>query len=345
MFASDMSLTPPNRLDLAQRIAKKLKAASSIAVATHRNGDGDGWGSACALAHHFGAAGIDVRLLAATPYPERFRFLLPARVEPLPPDDAGLEALRTAGVQVVVDASEPSRLGEFAPLYEPARTIVIDHHALATNEIETALALIDPAAAATAELVFDVLVQTADPIGAEAARSLYVGLVTDTGSFRYSNTSPQVHRLAATLIEAGADPEALYRPLFANLTPAEQGTLRATLERLEHDEQSGITWAALEAEVGRRFGMLDDYEGVIEQLRNLTGTEIAILLRELDGGTVKISLRSTGRANVAGVAGSFGGGGHEKAAGAVLEGDLAGATARVLAACRAALGGGPGTRA
>jgi phosphoesterase RecJ-like protein len=331
--------TPTSRVELARRIAKRLKGASSIAVSTHVNGDGDGWGSACAFAHHFGSRGCDVRLLAASPYPERYRFLLPEGVEPLGPDATGVEALRTADIQMVVDASEPSRLGRFAGDYVRERTIVIDHHAVAASEIEAVLSFIDPAAAASAELVLDVLLQTGDPIEATTARALYVGLVTDTGSFRYSNATPHAHRTAAALIEAGADPEGLYRPLFANLTPAELGTLRAAFDGMRHDEEYGITWAVLDLDVSRRFGPLEEYEGVIEHLRNLAGTEVAILFREIEGGEVKVSLRSMGPADVARVAGSFGGGGHEKAAGAVVPGGVGEVSTLVLAACRSALKG------
>ncbi len=169
--------------------------------------------------------------------------------------------------------------------------------------------------------------------------ALYVGLVTDTGSFRYSNTTPHAHRLAAALIQAGADPEALYRPLFATLSPAELATLQAALSSVRRDAEIGLTWAAVDAETSRRLGALDEYEGVIEHLRNLAGTEIAVLFRELPDGGVKVSFRSTGSANVAVLARSFGGGGHEKAAGATLTGALAETVERVLAAARETLGG------
>jgi phosphoesterase RecJ-like protein len=329
-------LTPAHRLDAAKRIADKLSRATSIAVSTHVGGDGDGWGSSCAIAHHFGSR-VDVRLLAATPMPGGFSFLLPGGAKLLPPDESGLEAVRTADVQLVVDASQPDRLGEFEQGYDPGRTVVIDHHAVTARHIEAELELIDSTAASTTELIYDVLLQTGAPIGPLTATALYVGLVTDTGSFRYSNASPQAHRVAAALIEAGADPEALYRPLFANLTTAELGTLRAAIERLQRDEELGITWSALDRSVAGEFGALDEYEEVIDHLRKLQGTEIAVLLREMNGGVVKISFRSTGSADVATVARSFGGGGHEKAAGATVEGDLSQITERVLAACRAAL--------
>jgi len=330
--------TPPHRLDIARSVAERLKGAPAIAVATHVNGDGDGWGSACALAHHYGIRGSEVRLLAATPFPERYRFLLPEGVEPLAPDAAGVEALRSAAVQVVLDASEPSRLGAFADHFVRERTIVIDHHAVAVGEIEASLSLIDAGAAATAELLYDVLCQTGEPVGAPAAQALYVGLVTDTGSFRYSNATPQAHRTAAALIEAGADPESLYRPLFASLRPAELGTLRAALERMQHDEAHKLTWAVLDLDVSRRLGALEEYEGVLEHLRNRVGTEVAILVRELEAGRVKVSLRSSGPANVATVARSFGGGGHERAAGLVVSGNVDEVTDLILEACRSAVG-------
>lgn len=332
-----MIQTPSHRLDPARRIAQRLEDAGSIAIATHLGGDGDGWGSACAIAHHF--PDKDVRLLAGTPFAITFRFLLPAGTEPLPPDEAGFEALRSADLQLAVDTSEESRLGEFAALYEPERTVVIDHHAVSNHEVGASMTLIDPKAAATAELVYDVLVCTGRPIGPETARALYVGLVTDTGSFRYSNTNPHVHRLAATLIEAGVDPEALYGPLFATATPDQLGVLGAALDAIRRDEELGLTWAVLDQGVHRRFGPLDEYEGIIDHLRNLAGTEIAVLFRVTDEGKVKVSLRSTGTADVASVARAFGGGGHVKAAGATISGDTAEVTEQVLSECRSELAG------
>ncbi len=330
-----MTQTPAHRLDPARRIAKRFEDAGSIAIATHLGGDGDGWGSACAIAHHF--SDKDVRLLAGTPFATNFRFLLPADIEPLPPDETGFEALRGADLQLVVDTSERSRLGEFAALFEPERTVLIDHHAVSNNEIDASMTLIDPDAAATAELVYDVLVCTGRTIAPDTARALYVGLVTDTGSFRYSNTSPHVHRLAAALIEAGVDPEALYGPLFATATPDGLGVLSAALDAIRRDEKLGLTWAVLDQGVLRRFGPLDEYEGIIDHLRNLAGTEIAVLFRELDDGKVKVSFRSTGPANVATVARSFGGGGHVKAAGATISGGAVEVTERVLEECRSEL--------
>jgi phosphoesterase RecJ-like protein len=322
---------------MARRVADRLAGATTVAVATHVNGDGDGWGSACALAYHLRPRGIEVALLAATPYPDRFRFLLPPDLEPRLPDPEACDLLAAADVQVVVDASEVGRLGEFGPHYEPQRTVIIDHHAVASNPMSAALMFTDADAAATAELVYDTIAAAGDPLSPEIAQALYVGLVTDTGSFRYSNATPHAHRLAARLIEAGADPEALYGPLFANVSAAELATLDEALSRLHAEPGPGLTWTTIPLEVTRRHGRLEDYEVVIEHLRNLQGTRVAVLLRELEDGTVKVSLRSSGSVNVARVASEFGGGGHEKAAGAVIAGGLAEVSRRLLDACRRAL--------
>lgn len=329
--------TPARRVELAAAIARKLEEVRSIAVATHVGGDGDGWGSACAIAHHFGPRGTRVALLAASAFPNRFRFLLPNGLEPLNPDEDGFQALRSAEVQLVVDVAEQGRLGGFIQYYDPRRTLVIDHHSVSSSPLAAALSLIDPRAASTTELVFDVFAQGALPLSETTARALYVGLVTDTGSFRYSNTTPYAHRVAAALIEAGADPEALFRPLFASQTLSEIETIRAALAALQVDPELGLTWAVLERTTLRRLGALEEYEGVIDHLRNLEGTEIALLFRELEGGTVKVSLRSSGAVNVAAIAHAIGGGGHEKAAGATISAPLNDVIYRVLAACRAVL--------
>lgn len=300
---------------------------------THVNGDGDGWGSACALAYHFARPGVDVHLLAATPYPDRLRFVLPQHLEILEPGPRGFEVLRAADAQVVVDASEPSRLGAFADYLDLDRTVIIDHHAVAPNKIEAALLFIDPAAAAAAELVYDVLSQTGRDIGSEAATAIYVGIVTDTGSFRYSNSSPRVHRLAADLIERGVDPEALYRPLFGNVNSRELAAVEAALAGLQFDHDIGLAWSAL----GSQLEPLDEYELVIDQLRNLRGTEVVVLLRELPDGSVKVSFRSNGPTDVAAIAQKFGGGGHKKAAGANVDGPLEAVTRRIIEACREAV--------
>ena len=334
---------PSQRLDSALKIAALFRDARSMAISTHVNGDGDGWGSACALAYHFRPLGVQVHLLAASPFPDRFRFILPSGGDPLDPGLEGMEALRSADVQIVVDASESSRLGQFASEFEAERTVVIDHHAVALDSIKASLSLIDPSASATTELVHHVLTCTGDVVGPGPALALYVGLVTDTGSFRYSNTTPRTHRLAAELIEAGIDPEAVYRPLFATLTPAELATLQAALAAHQRDEEHGITWSVLDKELIARIGGLAEYEGILDHLRNLQGTEVAILFRDL-GGSVKISLRSSGVTDVASVARALGGGGHEKAAGAEVEGDLAEVTGRVLEACRAAISEGMSRR-
>lgn len=334
---------PPHRAQVAREIATRLDAARSIAVTTHVRGDGDGWGAATAIAHHYMPEGSQVHLLAATPYPDRFRFLLGPEITLHGPGANARRALRSADVQVLVDVSEPSRLGDFEADLNPGRTLVIDHHPRPSAELSWALALIDPDAAATVELVHDVLRATGRPISTPTALSLYVGLVTDTGSFRYSNVNARTHRLAADLVEAGVDPGAVYNELFGTLTASELGTLQAALESLGHGPDLPMSWIALGAEVTDRYGELDDYEWILEHARNVEGTEVAVLFRDLGDGSVKVSLRSNGPARVSDVARELGGGGHDKAAGAVVSGELEDVSRRVLDRCRRLLRAGSGS--
>jgi phosphoesterase RecJ-like protein len=122
------------------------------------------------------------------------------------------------------------------------------------------------------------------------------------------------------------------------LTLSEVATLRAVLGALQRDSEAGITWSSVGAEVVSQVGSLDEYEGVIDHVRSIAGTEVAILFRELRGGQVKISFRSTGDADVASLARTFGGGGHAKAAGATVAGDLRAVRERVLGETRRLLG-------
>lgn len=333
---------PPHRREDAREIVGRLERARSLAITTHVRGDGDGWGSATAIAHHYRPQGLDVRLAAPTPYPDRFRFLLPVGVRPMAPDASGREAFASAGVQILVDVSEPDRLGEFAADLDPARAVVIDHHPRPSGRLARCVSLIDPEAAATVELVHDILQTSGRPLARETALALYVGLVTDTGSFRYSNVRARTHRLAAELIEVGVDPGEVYNELFGTLTAAELGTLRAALDALGTDHESGLSWIALGAEVRERQGDLDDYEWILAHARNVEGTEVAVLFRELGDGSIKVSLRSNGPARVAEVARELGGGGHEKAAGAVVEGGLEEVMERVLESCRRLIESTPG---
>ena len=168
------------------------------------------------------------------------------------------------------------------------------------------------------------------------SQALYTAIATDTGSFRFSNTTPRTHEIVGDLIRRGVDPEAMYGRLYA--VPLRRTILlRESLDTLEFDAEHGLAWITIPEDAMERLGALpEDLDGIIEHARTLEGTEVAILFRQT-GGSTKISLRSNGPTDVNAIARKFGGGGHVKAAGALIGGSLEKNRERVLAAVRAAV--------
>ena len=163
------------------------------------------------------------------------------------------------------------------------------------------------------------------------AMGLFVAIATDTGSFRFSNTRPRTHEIAAALIRAGVEPGEMYRRLYADFSTGRLELVRRALSRLRVHGSLPVAWIRLtNADLIETGTVKEDLEGIVEYPRRMKGVEVALLFRELPDGRTKVSLRSTGPANVAAVARALGGGGHDKAAGVVIASGLDDAEALVL---------------
>jgi phosphoesterase RecJ-like protein len=318
----------------------RIDAAERVVLTTHINADGDGAGSEAALAHWLSAAGKTVTIVNPTPFPAMFRFLLedPAVVAGIG-SPAADHALAEADLVVVLDTAEPARIGRVAKAIAGKTVVVIDHHVRSDTMLEGVM-LQDVSACATGELVFDLLEAAELPVpwSQSILEGLYTAVVTDTGSFRFSNTTPRAHQVAGELIAQGVDPEQMYRRIYATVPLRRVELLRHALERLEIDPDYPITWITIERGIMERLGTSsEDLEGVVDHARSIEGTELAILFRETADGSTKISLRSAGAVDVNAIARTFGGGGHVKAAGALIADRLNAARPRVLEAARSAL--------
>jgi phosphoesterase RecJ-like protein len=338
---SDFLTVPPARAQALGRIAGRLLAARRVVLTTHVNADGDGSGSEAAVAAWLEGRGVHCTIVNPTPFPEAFRFLL---------HRAGLaadlgsaqasEAIERADLFLVLDTSEPLRIGDLAPHVPRERCVVVDHHP-AGRAVAGDLALQDPEAAATGELVHDLVSVAGDALTPGVALAAYVALVSDTGSFRYGNTTPRAHAVAAALMATGIDPEDVYRRLFATAPRRRLDLLRGALAGLETDPELPIAWMAVPLTVAEGVGATsEDFEGLIEHVRSIEDTEVALLFRETPEGETKISFRSNGGTDVNRIARQFGGGGHVKAAGALVPGGLTDVVPRVLDAVRDALRSG-----
>jgi phosphoesterase RecJ-like protein len=331
---------PDSRSFTLRRVGQRLLGARRVVLTTHVNADGDGCGSEAAAAAWLEERGVEATIVNPTEFPQTFRFLLHRQdlVAELgsPEADAALEA---ADLFLVLDTAEPQRVGGLAEHLPPDRTVVVDHHP-AGREVVGDTAVQDPSAAATGEMVFDLIRVSGDEVPPSAALGAYVALVSDTGSFRYSNTTPRAHAVAADLLGRGIDPEVVYRRLFATAPLRRLELLREALSTLHLDEDVGLAWMVVTRETALRLRAEgEDFDGLIEHARSIEGTEVALLFRETDDGKTKISFRSNGHADVNRLARMFGGGGHVKAAGALVDGPADKAAASVTAAVRDALRG------
>jgi len=314
-------------------ILRAFASAGTFLLTTHVNPDGDAVGSEIALASWLRARGKDVRIVNASPLPPFYRWLDPEGRIALYDARRDDPVIASRDVIVVLDANHPGRLHamEDAVLKSPALRICIDHHL--DPDPFTAHALIDESATSTGEILFRLLY--GDPparIDPVAAAALYCAIMTDTGSFRYPRTGPDTHRIAARLIEAGADPVAIYTAVYEQWSPARMRLLGEVLAGMATAYDGRLAHITVtQAMFARTATTVEDTENFTMYPMSVGGVAIGILFLEIAGG-VKISFRSRGAVPVNALAAEFGGNGHMNAAGARVGGDTDAVRRRVLEA-------------
>ena len=330
----DLLTVPPERRTAIERLAQEFRAGRSVAITTHINSDGDGCGSETALSRLLAQMGIESKIVNPTPWPEMYRFLLGNDVTDA--TDRGAKGVTDADMLVIMDISDVKRLGALADTVRRLKTpkLVIDHH-LPSDEPPSTLMVTDTKACATGELVYDFAACLDLEITPDIARSLYVAILTDTGGFRFSNTSARCLSVAGQLIASGVEPEEMYARLYASMPLGRLHLLRDALATLEVDAEYGISWISVAAGAAEEYGLKsEDLEGIAEHPRSIGGTRLAIFFRDLGYNKVKVSFRSTGAIDVNEFAKQFAGGGHARAAGALIEGSIDSVRHDVIAAAR-----------
>ncbi|MFH1060555.1 MAG: bifunctional oligoribonuclease/PAP phosphatase NrnA [Pseudomonadota bacterium] len=298
-------------------VAAALSPARRVLIMAHRDPDGDALGSVLGLAHLLRAADKEIRAHRAGLVPAEYALLpgLELAAEDLPAPD-------WPDLVVLMDCHEPQRAGKLAEPYlrAQANVAVIDHH-LGRPDFGQAV-WVEPSHAATAQMVAKLAAEMGLPLSPQAASCLFVGLITDTGRFCYSNTTPEVLRIAADLVAAGADPWGLTQQVYS--TSAERLKLFGrVVDGLELKAGGRLALAkARQRDLDELGCPSSDLDRIVEELRAIRGVEVAVLLKEIDDGSVKASLRSRGRVDVAQLALGLGGGGHKNAAGARLAAGL-----------------------
>ena len=295
-----------------QQMAERLCAADNILVLCHKNPDGDTIGCGSALCHALKALGKTAAVLCSDAVPSRYSFTAPVPFR-------GEFEPKTV---VAVDVASVQLFGENngVPQYTRHVDLCIDHHT--GNSGYADFTLLDGNAAAAAELLYEVIREMGVEITPLIANCLYTGLATDTGCFRFSNTTAETHKAAAALIEAGADVERLNERLFESHSHARVIAERMALESLEfyYDDRCALiclTWDQIQA-AGVAGAELEDLTSLP---RSIEGVEVGLTLRQQKDGSFKISVRTGHDTNACNIARRLGGGGHPRAAGCEISGN------------------------
>ncbi|MGZ8694608.1 MAG: DHH family phosphoesterase [Gaiellaceae bacterium] len=299
------------------RVADAIREHDRFLVATHENPDGDALGSLLATTMALRTLGKDVVMFLSgdVPLPAEYRFMpLDHVVRGAAPADTGERVL------LAVDCANASRMGRAtAGLLKAPLVVDIDHHHDNTRFGQINCVVAD--ASSTGEIVRDLVAELGLPLTPELAEPLYVALVTDTGRFQYSNTTPKAHRLAAELLEAGVDVQRVFRGVYESIQFAKLKLLARALERAQVYDGGRVVVSYLLATDFAEVGAEEPYsEGIIDFLRAVEGAELAALIREPprpDAPRHRISLRANAdELDVSAIARASGdGGGHRQAAG------------------------------
>jgi phosphoesterase RecJ-like protein len=295
-------------------IADALRQHDRFLVVTHENPDGDALGSLLAATLALRQLGKDaiMYLPGRTPLPSEYGFMPLGDLVREPPEDAA------ARVLFAVDCAKAERIGDDAAVSRAPLVVDVDHHHDNTRFGDLNLIVAD--ASSTGEVLRDVFAELEVELTPALAEPLYIALVTDTGRFQYANTTPKALRLAAELVEAGADIHQVFQQVYESVEFAKLKLLARALARAEVLEGGRIVVSHLVRTDFGEVGASEPYsEGIIDYLRAVEGAELAVLIREQlneDAAAYKGSLRSSiDELDVSAIARRFGGGGHRQAAG------------------------------
>lgn len=311
--------------DQLRATAAFLRERDCFDILTHDYPDGDTLGSAFALCLVLQQMGKQARVIAVS-VPGDFVFLQ---------QDVAAQAFETQTV-VTVDVADEKLLGKNRERYEGRIDLCIDHHR--TNNVSAPRKLVDGGAAANCEILFKLFREMDITWTRAVANCLYTGISTDTGCFRYTNTTAETLRIAADIIDVGCDTAFINKVMFETKTKKKVALEREILDTIEYCFDGRCAIIAATLDIQRRVGVEDgELEGLASIPRQIEGVEIGITLREKTPNEFKVSVRTNGAVNAAELCARLGGGGHSAAAGCSVSGTLEEAKATLKAAAAAFL--------
>ncbi len=332
----DRKQQPMIRLELSA-LLEELKAANSFLITSHVSPDGDAVGSVLALKFLLEGLGkTEVHCVLADPVPAIYANLPGASTIKSP--DAEIPDYEVA---VIVDVARLNRIGDVADLItEDEKVVVIDHHL--EEHPEGDFGFIDASYAATGEIMVDLFTEADVPISLEAAHCAYVAQITDTGGYRYSNTSARSHRIAALLHEVAIDHADICSDVFDMFSRPKILLMKTVLDRMELSCEGRVaTSYVTQEDIDEVGGKKEDLNGLVNYLRNIDGVAVGILFTGVEARLTKASVRSSHAFNAATFLKEYGGGGHAAAAGVTMELPLAEARQQLLERLSTLLGSCP----
>lgn len=310
---------------MIQRIIDEIAVSDSFLLTTHESPDGDAVGSTLALACYLKRLGKDVTVYLCDPLPELYAFLPLAEevVHAIPP--------RTFDVCFVLDVGEFRRAGaELESFRGVGKYVNIDHH-LHCDRFG-ALNLIDPEASATGALIHRIIKAAGHGIDRDIALCLYTAVITDTGSFRYSNANPEAFTIAAEMVAHGVNAWSVAEKLYESQPRQRLELLALCLATLSVSPRGDVASVTVTLDMYERTGTSSELtDGFVNYPRSIRGVEVALFFREINSGLVKVGFRSKGNVDVSALAAAFGGGGHHNAAGCTVAGTVDAVREKVLA--------------
>jgi phosphoesterase RecJ-like protein len=308
------------------QIAIKLKEAETILLYPHVLMDGDTLGSSIALCIALRKLGKRAHILIEDDIPSYLMFLEKGYCT------SDQNIMDSPDISISVDCSDIERFAIRKQKFLTGKLgICIDHHR--TNNFFAEMNYIDEHAAATGEIIYDLIKAMGVEMDVEMAEAIYTAITTDTGNFQYTNTTKTTHLITAELFDIGIDLEKISVEVYQNIRHQKLKITTEIINTLEmfYGGKADIAYVTKEM-LDRTDALMEETEGIIETLRNISGVEISVFLKETKPGEVKVSLRSKTYGDVSAIAQTFGGGGHKKASGCTLKTTLEDAKMQISAA-------------
>jgi phosphoesterase RecJ-like protein len=302
------------------KVINVLNRYNRFLITTHKDPEGDSLGSQLGLFGLLSQLGKAAYRVNEDPVPPTYRFL-PWNEKIITVDKSPI--LRHIDVLLVVDCPNKERIGKTAEYITGERLVVnIDHHI--SNDGFGGVNWIDPEASAAGEMIYRLFKRMKMSINREESMCIYAAILTDTGSFRYGNTSSRVHRIASELLRYGLNPQKIASSIYEAKRPQALKLLAMTLGTLNISDDGKIAWVKITNEMFRSSGAYsNEIEGFVDYPRLLGGVKVAILFRETSKeNEIKVSMRAKGGVNVNNIASHFGGGGHQAASGCLVKGPM-----------------------